>query len=112
MALKNIVKPITLSILDSATLSLVNATPFPALTNACFRIKIINASNILVWISYDSVNLHDAVPVEQSLELNTQQCSSPTNNVAWMSKGTVIYLFGDPTTAVGNIYLCGHYQET
>jgi hypothetical protein len=113
MALKNTIKPVPLQLLNSTALSAVLFTPFPnPLPQACFMIRLINRSNRLITVSYDGVNAHDVVFAEENLTLNFEQNSQPTNEFAWMKKGTQVYLLGNPIGANGFIYLCGYYQES
>ncbi len=107
--------------------SFVNAIPFDSvntntfgagfvpvningLDQACFLIRIVNASNVIVTISYDGVVAHDVVLPNETIQLNLQANSSPNGFIAYLRKGTIVYV--DAVNAgVGFIFLAGYYQE-
>ncbi len=105
----NYVKAIPITLVDSATLPVgfdpvdPNGLPFP-----CFLIRIVNASNQPVIVSYDGVTPNDYVPANSFVQLNFQTNSQPGNNVALLKKGQVVYIGGP--AGVGFIYLIGYYQ--
>ena len=113
MALKNSVSAIPMLLFNSA--NLVNGTFLPCyapLPHGCFITRILNLSNIIVYISYDGVTYHDVILPEELLTYYWQQLSQPSGKVALMKEGTHVYLMGDPTAANGLIYLCGYYQQS
>lgn len=83
--------------------------PRATLTEACFLIRVINASNVEVFISYDGVNYHDHVPAGLAIQLPFQNNSSPNNYVAIMPKNSMIYVRGN--VGIGFIAVAGYYQE-
>ncbi len=107
--------------------SFVNAIPFDSvntntfgagfvpvningLDQACFLIRIVNASNVIVTISYDGVVAHDVVLPNETIQLNLQANSSPNGFIAYFKKGLVVY--ADASVAgVGDVVLVGYYQE-
>jgi hypothetical protein len=110
MAVKNIVLPIVMTNINSTT---VIATYLPinptGLPHACFMIRIINASNAAITISYDGTNDHDFLAANTSTpELEFQTNSQPNNLIAKLAQGTIVYVKG--TAGVGNVYLTGWYQ--
>lgn len=111
MALKNIIKPIPRSSRDSATfndtlqlLSSASGIPGP-----CVILRIVNASNTLIGVSYDGVTVHDTVPANDKMQLEFQTNASPSNYVASLAKGTPIYVIG-AAAGVGLVFLSGYYQ--
>lgn len=81
------------------------------LDEACFNLKIHNASNIAITISYDGVNDHDYLPAGQTILFDFQTNSQPKNYVANFAKGTVVYVASVTGAAgAGLVYLSGYYQ--
>ena len=110
MNVKNIVKAVTASTIDSATISAIAYTAVDPLgmPQSCFWIYILNASNASVDISYDGVHLHDHILANGRLDLKVQGQNSPQSQVCIWSKGTVVYVQGAP--GVGEIIVGGYYQ--
>ena len=104
----NYVRAITLTSINTATLSggydVVNA----GLSEACFLLRIINDSNRDVTISYDGVTAHDYVIAGTQMEINAQANSSLPGKVALFKKGLPIYVLG--TAGTGYIYIAGYYS--
>lgn len=106
MALKNSIKAVPLTNIDSSTVTtLYKAINIGGLPNPCFKIRIINNSSNDVTVSYDGTNDHDYIPKSTSIEIsgaaNIPQFGTFTAN-------TVVYVKG--TAGTGNIYLSGYYQ--
>lgn len=74
----------------------------------CFMIRIINASNEGVFISYDGEKDNDYVRENCSETLMFQSNSQPINWTAKLKKGTVVYVRGD--SGSGMIALAAYYQ--
>ena len=110
MAVKNIVLPIPLTSIDSATFTGAYQLLSGAggLTNPCIILRIINNSNKNITISYDGVHDHDFLPTLGTLQLSLQTNSQPSNFVAQISAGTKIYVKG--AAGAGLVYLAGYYQ--
>lgn len=108
--MKNYIKAITSLVFDSSTLTggydQFVATGLPS---ACSILRIVNASNVAVGVSYDGVDTHEFLPAGGVIHLNFAANSRPNNRVANMAKGTNVCLIG--AAGVGNIYLIGYYQE-
>jgi len=108
--MKNGIQAITALVIDSSALTggydLFSATGLP---EACSIIRIVNASDTGVGVSFDSVNTHELLPSGTSLQLNLQANSRPNNHVTCLAKGTRVSLKG--VAGVGNIYLIGYYQK-
>ncbi len=108
---KSFVKAIPITDVDAATLGggFVAINP-DGLEQACFLIRIVNASNVTVSISYDGQIAHDVLQPNNTLQLDFQTNSSPNGHIAWLRKGTIIY--ADSTIGgVGSVILIGYYQE-
>ena len=77
--------------------------------NACFLIRIINATNQDISISYDGVTDHDYLIAGQTLQI-TSQTNSPHNvDCALFPIGTKVYAKG--LAGAGTIYLTGYYLQ-
>lgn len=109
MAVKNIVLPITLTSIDSATVTgsyqAINSSGLP---KACFLLRITNASNKDVTVSFDGSTDQEYVVAGTSLPLNFQTNAQPNTNIANMAQGTKVYVKGAAGT--GSIFLSGYYQ--
>lgn len=108
--MKNYIKAMTSLTFDSAALT-GGYDPFVAtgLTSPCSILRIVNASNSAVGVSFDGVNTHEFLPAGGVIHLNFAANSRPNNKVANMAKGTNVCLIG--AAGVGTIYLIGYYQE-
>lgn len=111
MAIKNSVKAIPLTNIASSSVSssyaAINASGLP---QACIIIRINNASNKDITVSYDGVNDHEYVLANNFVTFEFQTNSQPNNFIANMAAGTVVWVKG--TGGTGNIYLSGYYQPT
>jgi hypothetical protein len=111
MATKNIVLPVAMTALDSATFTgayqlLSAATGIPA---ACIIVRFVNDSSRDVTVSYDGVNDHEFVPSLSALILNFQANAQPTPFVSCMAAGTKISVKG-AVLGTGSVYLAGYYN--
>jgi hypothetical protein len=106
--IRNFVDAVEMIGLDSAAM-LAGYQPIDAdgLTYPCFYVRVINASNEDVTISYDGVEDHDYLPAGETLTLPLQSHSQPSNYVAQMKAGAKVYVKG--TAGAGNIYLSGYF---
>jgi hypothetical protein len=110
--MKNSIKADTVSIFDTSGLS----TSFQAmnaggLTGPTVLIRVYNASNRDIYISYDGSHSHDFLKSGDTLTLNFQNNAAPNNNVAMMKKGTIVYVKG-ASSGSGNISLSAYYLES
>ena len=105
---QNSVKPFVLSSKASSTITgnytAINSSGF---IQAPFFIRINNASNQAITVSYNGVNDHEYIPSNSILELPTQTNSQPNAHMALFPKNTVVYVKG--TAGTGNVYLSGYY---
>ena len=111
MSATNRIRAIPLTSFDAAEL---DGTPTaindPAgLDNACVLLRIINDSDVPVWISYDGVTDHDYVMSQSVSQIYFQTNSQPNNKVCKAPRGTKVYMSGN--TGTGYIYLSGYYIE-
>lgn len=106
MATTNRVKAIPLGIKNSNTVGASYAV-VSTLAQACFLIRINNASNQAITISYDGIVDHDYLAAGAALYLNFQSNAQPNGFVALMGAGTSIYVKG--TGGVGFISISGYY---
>lgn len=112
MANSSSVKAITLTDLDTATLAggYVSLNP-NGLEEACFKIIIINASNIELAISYDGSTAHDLVRPTSERVLDFQSNAGPNGQVALMKKGQIISVGSAVGAGKGFVTLVGYYQD-
>jgi hypothetical protein len=109
MSVKNIVKAMPLSSVNTATISAITFTPIGTLPHAAFLVRFFNPSNTNVFISYDGVTQSDFVPSGGGiLELNFQTNAQPNNFLANLAKGTTVYAVG--TAGIGLVYMSAYYQ--
>lgn len=108
--MKDYIQAITALVIDSSALTggydLFDSAGLP---EACSIIRVVNASDTAVGVSYDAVDTHEFLPAGASLQLNLQANSRPNNHVTCLAKGTKVSLKG--VAGVGNIYLIGYYQK-
>jgi len=105
---QNSVKPFILSTVLSSTVTALyaplNGTGF---IQAPFFIRIINASNTAITVSYNGVDDHEFIAANSVFELPSQTNSQPNAQVALFPKNTIVYIKG--TAGTGSIYLSGYY---
>jgi len=77
------------------------------LSNACFLVRIINASTEDITISYDGTTNNEYVIAGTVAQLPFQSNSQPAAMVALMAQGTPFYVKG--TAGTGDIYIVGYY---
>lgn len=94
---------------DSSTLTGGYDEFVAGLDEACFMVRIINASNKQVTVSYEKNHDHDVVPASSTALLMFQTNAQPRGNIALMPKGQKIWLSGAAGT--GYIYLAGYYTK-
>ncbi len=110
MSVRNFVLPLPLSNIDSATFtgSYQLLSGAAGITNPAFLIRIVNASNIGVTVSYDGTNDHDFIPANSSIQLNFQTNNQPNNHNSLLQQFTKIYV--KAAAGIGLVYLSGWYQ--
>ena len=106
---KNIVKAETALTQDSATMPAA-FTLLGASSHAWFLLRFVNSSNETVEISYDGVNLNDALVAGETFNVNAQTNATPTANVALFPKNFQVWVRG--TAGAGTFYVIGYYQDT
>lgn len=79
------------------------------LPEACFKLRITNASNQTIIISYDGENDNDVVLAGQFIEVTTPINTLPNSRGALFALGTIVSVRG--IVGVGTIYLSGYYQN-
>ena len=108
--MKNYIQAITALTIDSATLTGGYDLFDPAgLPEACSIIRVINASNATVGLSYDAAHINEFLPIGGILQIDFQTNARPNNKSAQLAKGTPVSLIGAP--GVGTIYFIGYYQK-
>jgi hypothetical protein len=108
MAAQNKVQAVALSIFNSASITtsyqIINTG---GLSAACFLIRVVNASDENIIISYDGVTDNEVVLSDSAVYLDFQANAQPTGWTSLLAKGTVVYAKG--TAGTGTIYLSGYY---
>lgn len=111
MALTSTVKAVALSSLDTAGLTggydVINAS---GLSHSCFKLRITNASNVDLGISYDGSTTSDIIPSDSVFTLDLQNNAGPSGYNCVMAKGTKVYVIA-VAPGVGSVYLAGYYQN-
>jgi len=104
------IKPILLESVDSSTIDAVTYTAIDGggIEHACSIIRITNASNQAVLISYDGAHDHEILLTSEHMDINLQINNRTSNKIALIPQGTIVYVRGTP--GVGFIYLSGWYQ--
>ena len=85
------------------------------LNNPSYKLKLVNASDILVTVSIDGINDYDVCPASSSWLYNETQTQNSTASASSVSKGTQISVrYPDfvSTPGTGMIYLVTQYQIT
>lgn len=101
------VKAVPLASMNSAAV-VAGYTPLNAgLPKACFLIRIVNASNQAITISYDGVTDHEYLLPDNTLQVNSQTNAQPNNQKALFPAFTPVYIKG--VAGVGIIYMSGYY---
>lgn len=114
MSIKNTLKPIAMIAVNSAGLggagvySLLTAAT--GLEVACVMIRIVNASNTLMTVSFDGVTGHDVIAANTPLQLYAQPNGQPNGYSCLFGRGQLIYIAG--AAGVGFIYLTGYFQPS
>lgn len=107
----NYVSPIEMVHLDSFALNPINYLALNAygLDFACSALKIINTSDIGIFVSYDGVTDHDYIARYGTMDLLFQINSQPSGEVSRARRGLVVYIKGGAIPKFGGwIYLIGY----
>jgi len=108
---KNVIVPIEMQSVNTAT---IGAGAFTEIGNplegALSFIRITNASNTPVIISYNGTTDHEYVEANGGrVETYFQINSTPANYVSKLDKRTIVWIRG--TAGVGLVYVSGYYNE-
>ena len=105
---QNRIKPIVLVSINSASLtSDYQEFNSAGLDGACFLLRVMNASDKGISLSYDGITDHEVVLANNTLQLDFQNNAQPNGWTALVSKGQVLYIKG--TAGTGTVYLSGYY---
>lgn len=110
MAVKNQIQAIPLSTFASASVTASYQAINAGLPNSVFLLRIINASNKDITISYDGVHDNDYIIAGTVLSINGQANAQPNNFLANWAQGTIVYVKG--TAGTGNVYIAGYFQPS
>lgn len=79
--------------------------------DACFLMRMHNASSTNIMISFDGINDHEYLSNGSSLQLPAQSNAEPQGFVSKFAKGTKIYIkaaLGFKIPISGTVYLIGY----
>lgn len=108
--MNDLIKAIEMATISSAGIQAgYNAFYANGIPKACSIIRIINASNKDITISYDGVTSHDYLIAGGTLQISFQTNSQPNNKRSILAKGSPVSISG--VAGAGNVYLAGYYQE-
>jgi hypothetical protein len=108
---KNTIVAIEATVYDATTLT--DAYQLIAtLPHSVSILRIINASDESIYISYDGTNPYDCVITETTAQIQAQTNSQPQASVANFPAGTKVYasLVTGDSGATGVIVVAGYYQ--
>ena len=110
MAVQNNIRAIPLTTFNAAgLLAGFQAVNGPnGLDEPCIILRINNASNVTITISYDGVTDHEYLTANEVMQIEAQTNSQPSNYVCNFKKGTIVYVRG--IAGVGTIALSGYYS--
>ena len=101
------IKAVALSSFSSASVSGSYQAISTALPNACGILRIMNASNQDITISYNGSTDHEVVLANSTLEVDSQKLAPYNSAFANFKIGTVVYAKG--TAGTGTIYVSAYY---
>lgn len=104
---RNRVGAIALGSINTATFTGAYQLLYNGLPEACSLVRIINASNRDITISYDGVTDHDYLQDGDTAQYYFQANNQPRSHIALLAEGTRIYVKG--TAGTGYIYCAGYY---
>lgn len=109
--MKNFVKPDSLTSFNGSGLtgSFKEINPL-GFDGPAVLVRLINASNQDVAVSFDGVHAHDYCVKNSVLELSLQTNAMPNNYRAVLKKGTVVSVSG--ASATGYLYLAAYCLES
>ena len=109
MGLKNSMKFIPLSSIDSATFTGSYQVLNTGVPNPLFGFKIVNDSTVGVTVSYDGgTTPNDYIPSMSAVIYDLQANKSPQNDFSALPQGTIVSVSG--TAGTGLVYFVGLYQ--
>lgn len=102
---QNIILPVLRVGFDTAGLGLAYAAINPlGLPQTCFKVIIVNASNVGVTISFDGANANDYIRANSDRVIE-----NPTDRNVCNKKGQIYYISG-AAAGVGSVYIVGYYN--
>lgn len=110
MAFKNQINALTLSLFDTTTIDGTFQVLSGGITEACYMLRFINASDKDVAISFDGVNEHDYVRAGETIQIPSPAQSIGLSGPALFGKGTKVWVQGS-IAGTGLVYLGGYYQN-
>lgn len=110
--IKDYIRAVPLTLRDAATLTgAFQAINVGGLPEACFYLRIVNDSDVAVYISYDGTVSHEYIVNGKDLDINFQTNGQPSNHRALVKQGSIISVKSATGAAgTGLIALVGYYQ--
>ena len=110
MSVRNSIAAIPLTTFNAAGLGAAyQAINAGGLDHPCIILRINNASNVTITISYDGVTDHDFLAAGQVVNIDAQTNALPKTNNCSFKKGTVVFV-KNAVAGIGSIALAGYYQ--
>lgn len=114
MAYANRVQTLTRRAFPAAGLQLliyqqIGGAGFAGFENACFMLRLVNASNVDVNISYNGSADHDYLRAGDTLQIESQTNSPNNSPAALFPIGTKVFVSTNTGAGMGTIYLTGYF---
>ena len=109
----NAVKSVTMDHLDLTSITTSYTVIYEdGFDNACSMIRIHNATNSPLWISFNGTTDNDYLAIGASLQLPVQDNHLPSGLVAKFKKKSKVYVKFTvaPKPPLGTVYLIGYYN--
>jgi hypothetical protein len=99
---KSRIKALDAAEIDAATFTSAWQVVATGFAEPCFMVRVINASNVGVDISFNESTMHDHVRAGSEISL-----SSHGESNLWFAKGMPVYVRG--VAGVGRVIVAGYY---
>ena len=108
----NRLQAIPLGTFNSANLTANYQALYPGgLPHAVALLRIINTSNVAIYVSYDGVTNNDIILSGDELNLWAQMNAQPRNQVMYIPAGTLVSIKQVTVPGAGSIFISGYYTE-
>ena len=108
---KDYIKALPMTGINANTLGAFQLiTEVEGLPEPAFFLKVVNASNVFVAVSYDGVTFHDFVFANSAIEIYAQAGRQPGNNRCLFKKGQRVWV-GSNGPGVGAVNLVAYTNQ-